>query len=179
VPALIRYPPRQFPHQTSHHTSTYHLATLLTIPLVISLLLFWAVTRGSADLVGAWETLPQSYFVLFTVLLLLPFHRLSRSGRHRFFVALRRVSIGGSAEAQDGKFGDILLSDALTSYSKIFAKLFLHVFLVRCFEHGQARPQLWRRCDCAPHRRHTLHNSVKAVPNRKAAVGADSIWRTL
>jgi EXS family len=125
VPALIRYPPRQFPHQTSHHTSTYHLATLLTIPLVISLLLFWAVTRGSADLVGAWETLPQSYFVLFTVLLLLPFHRLSRSGRHRFFVALRRVSIGGLAEAQDGKFGDILLSDALTSYSKVFAELFI------------------------------------------------------
>jgi hypothetical protein len=36
---------------------------------------------------------------------------------------LKRISIGGLAETQDGKFGDILLADALTSYSKVLADL--------------------------------------------------------
>lgn len=35
------------------------------------------------------------------------------------------MSIGGLAEAQDGKFGDILLADALTSYAKVLADLYV------------------------------------------------------
>ena len=42
-------------------------------------------------------------------------------GRYRFLTVLRRISIGGIAEAQEDKFGDILLADALTSYSKVLA----------------------------------------------------------
>lgn len=38
-------------------------------------------------------------------------------------MTLKRISIGGLAEAQDGKFGDILLADALTSYAKVLADL--------------------------------------------------------
>jgi hypothetical protein len=91
----------------------------------LSLLIFWAITHGSPDLVKAWEVLPQSYLFLFAILLALPFHRLSRSGRHRFLVALRRVSFGGLAEPQDGKFGDIILADVLTSYAKILGDLFV------------------------------------------------------
>ncbi|KAL2000726.1 hypothetical protein VTN02DRAFT_2697 [Thermoascus thermophilus] len=125
VPALIRYPPRQSPSQKPHHTSAYHLATLLTIPLVLSILLFWTVTRGDGELVKYWQVIPQSYYWIFGILLLWPFHRLSRSGRYRFIMALKRVSIGGLAEAQDGKFGDILLADALTSYAKVIADLWV------------------------------------------------------
>jgi EXS family len=33
--------------------------------------------------------------------------------------------VGGLAEAQDGKFGDILLADVLTSYSKVLGDLFV------------------------------------------------------
>lgn len=74
----------------------------------------------------SWEVIPQSYLLLFVIILLLPFHRLSRSGRQRFFVVLRRISLGGLAETQDGKFGDILLADALTSYAKVFAEIFIN-----------------------------------------------------
>ncbi|EEQ91882.2 protein-ER retention protein [Blastomyces dermatitidis ER-3] len=125
VPALIRYPSRSSIHQVPVYRSTYHLATLLSIPLVISILFFWSVTHGSAEHVIAWEIIPQSYLFLFFVLLIFPLHRLSRTGRHRFVVALKRISIGGLAETQDGKFGDIILADVLTSYSKILGDLFV------------------------------------------------------
>ncbi|KAK2750195.1 protein-ER retention protein, partial [Myotisia sp. PD_48] len=126
VPALIRYPSRP-PNggNVPVYRSTYHLATLLSIPLILSLLLFWAVTHREPKLVLAWEVLPQSYLFIFAVLLLLPLHRLSRSGRQRFLVSLKRVSLGGLAEAQDGKFGDIILADVLTSYAKVFGDLFV------------------------------------------------------
>lgn len=125
VPALIRYPARQFPNQTSHHTSTYHLATLLTVPLLICFLVFWAVTHGVPERVEFFDYIPQSYLFLLIILLLLPVNRLARSGRHRFLVTLKRISIGGLAEPQDGKFGDILLADALTSYAKVLGDLFV------------------------------------------------------
>jgi hypothetical protein len=41
-------------------------------------------------------------------------------------VTLRRISIGGLAESQDGKFGDIILADVLTSYAKVFGDLFVN-----------------------------------------------------
>ncbi|EEP82891.1 conserved hypothetical protein [Uncinocarpus reesii 1704] len=125
VPALIRYPSRSSTGSVPVYKSTYHLSTLLSIPLAISLLLFWTTTHRSPELVLAWEALPQSYLFLFVVLLFLPLHRLSRAGRHRLLVTLRRISLGGLAEAQDGKFGDILFADVLTSYAKVFGDLFV------------------------------------------------------
>ncbi|KAK5170813.1 hypothetical protein LTR04_003241 [Oleoguttula sp. CCFEE 6159] len=50
---------------------------------------------------------------------------LSRTGRYRFLSTLKRVSIGGLAEAHDGKFGDILMADVLTSYAKVLGDLFV------------------------------------------------------
>ncbi|PYI10573.1 EXS-domain-containing protein [Aspergillus sclerotiicarbonarius CBS 121057] len=123
VPALIKYPARQSSSQRPHHASTYQLATLLTIPLAISLLIFWPVTHGSAQRVESVEFIPQSYFFIGLFILLLPFYRIARSGRYRFFMTLKRISVGGLAEPQDGKFGDILLADALTSYARVFADL--------------------------------------------------------
>ncbi|KAF9886035.1 protein-ER retention protein [Aspergillus nanangensis] len=123
VPALIRYPPRQSATQRPHYASAYHLATLLTIPFAISLVIFWIASHGSARRVESLDFIPQSYLVIFLVLLILPFNRLSRSGRARFLVTLRRICIGGLAEPQDGKFGDILLADVLTSYAKVLGDL--------------------------------------------------------
>ncbi|KAE8152557.1 EXS family-domain-containing protein [Aspergillus avenaceus] len=123
VPALIRYPARQSSSQRPHHVSTYRLATLLTLPLLISLPIFWLATHGSAQRVESLDFIPQSYLFIFFIILLLPYNRLCRSGRHRFLLTLRRISIGGLADAQDGKFGDILLADALTSYAKVLADL--------------------------------------------------------
>jgi EXS family len=50
---------------------------------------------------------------------------MSRQGRYRFLHTLKRISIGGLAQPADGKFGDILLADVLTSYSKVFGDLFV------------------------------------------------------
>ncbi|KAI9754217.1 MAG: hypothetical protein M4579_004814 [Chaenotheca gracillima] len=125
VPALIRYPSRHSSALLPHHQSTYRLATILTVPLGISLLIFWALTHGRASLVLSHELLPQSYLFFLVIFFLLPIKSLSRSGRFRFLSTLKRVSIGGIAEAQDGKFGDILLADVLTSYAKVLGDLFV------------------------------------------------------
>lgn len=92
---------------------------------MISLLLFWTITHGSSRAVIDWEILPESYLLLLLLSFVLPFTKLSRSGRYRFLTTLKRVSIGGLAEAQDGKFGDIILADVLTSYAKVLGDLFV------------------------------------------------------
>jgi hypothetical protein len=125
VPSLIRYPSRTSSTLPSHHLSTYRLATLLTIPFAASLLLFWTVTRGNARAVLDWELLPNLYLLIFVICFFLPFHILSGSGRWRTLTTFRRICIGGIAEAQDGRFGDILLADALTSYAKVLGDLFI------------------------------------------------------
>lgn len=58
-------------------------------------------------------------------ILLLPLRPFHSSGRSRFLLTFRRISIGGLAQTKDGKFGDIILADVLTSYSKIIADLFI------------------------------------------------------
>ncbi len=125
LPTLIRYPTRSSSVLPPLHLSTYRLATLFTIPLILSLIIFWTVTHGQSSLVRAWEILPQSYLFLLVVFFILPLKRLSRAGRYRFLTVLKRVSIGGIAGAQDGKFGDILLADVLTSYAKVLGDLFV------------------------------------------------------
>lgn len=145
VPALIRYPPRQSHTDPPHYLSTYRLGLVLTIPLFISLLLFWALSHRSPTLVIYYDFLPISYLCLLLALICLPLHRASRSGRYRFLTTLRRISIGGIAQAADGKFGDILLADALTSYAKIIADLF--VALCMFFSHnGSATKRPDRAC---------------------------------
>jgi hypothetical protein len=71
----------------------------------------------------AHELLPQSYLLFLACCFLLPVRRLSRTGRYRFLATLRRVSVGGLARQQDGRFGDVLLADALTSYAKVLGDL--------------------------------------------------------
>lgn len=125
VPALIRYPARHSPQQPPHHTSAYRLSTILTLPLVVSLIIFWIASHGSARLVEFLDFIPQAYIVFFFVLIVLPFTRYSKEGRRHFLLSLRRVIIGGLAEPQHGKFGDILLADALTSYAKVLGDLYV------------------------------------------------------
>jgi hypothetical protein len=122
---LIRYPSRSSPHHPPHHLSCYRLATFLSIPLILSLLLFWTLTNGSPEDVAGWELLPNIYLFILVVGFVAPIPFVSRNGRSRTLVTLKRISIGGLAEAQDGKFGDVLLADALTSYAKVLGDLFV------------------------------------------------------
>ncbi|KAH9860449.1 hypothetical protein J1614_011780 [Plenodomus biglobosus] len=125
VPSLIRYPGRTSPHHPTHHLSCYRIATFLSIPLALSLLLFWTLTHGRPKDIAAWEILPNLYLLVLVVGFIVPLPFVSRAGRSRTLTTLKRISIGGIAEAQDGKFGDILLADALTSYAKVLGDLFI------------------------------------------------------
>lgn len=103
--ALIKYHTRTSSAIPPHYLRTYRLAAVITVPLAVSILLFWVITHGQPSLVLAWDILPQSFLFLLALLFLLPFQRLSRTGRYRFLSTLKRVSIGGIAEADNGKFG--------------------------------------------------------------------------
>ncbi|KAF2454914.1 EXS family-domain-containing protein [Lineolata rhizophorae] len=125
VPALIRYPLRPYPGSTDPpspaHTSIYRHAYHLTTLLLSLLLVFLLFTHRSAPLVLSFSPLASLTLLAILVYLILPLP--SHPGRARFFATLRRISIGGLAQAQDGKFGDILVADALTSYAKVLADL--------------------------------------------------------
>lgn len=69
--------------------------------------------------------MPLAYLAVLIAMFVVPLRNLPSGGRRRFLATLRRVSIGGLAEPQDGKFGDILLADVLTSYAKVFGDLFI------------------------------------------------------
>ncbi|KAJ5683068.1 hypothetical protein N7462_006233 [Penicillium macrosclerotiorum] len=125
VPALIRYPSRSSSAQRSHHAAVYRLATFFTIPLTLWLIVFWIATHRNSELVERLDFIPQSVFIILLLILIWPFNRISRAGRIRFLLTLKRVAIGGLAESQDGKFGDILLADALTSYARILGDLYI------------------------------------------------------
>jgi hypothetical protein len=125
VPALVKYNTRTSSSIQPHHQRTYRLAATITLPLVASIIFFWLITHGQPSLVIYWEILPQSLLFLLAVFFLIPIQRLSRAGRYRFLSTLKRVSIGGIADADNGKFGDILLADVLTSYAKVLGDLFV------------------------------------------------------
>lgn len=124
MPALIRYPARPSPHHAAHHTSAYRLATALSALFALAMVLFWLLTWCVPSRVVAYDWLSIVYLVALVVLFLLPWRALPSGGRRRFFATLRRVSVGGIAEVADGKFGDILLADVLTSYAKVCGDLF-------------------------------------------------------
>ncbi|KAJ5491440.1 hypothetical protein N7539_003007 [Penicillium diatomitis] len=123
VAALIRYPSSA--PQRPHYASAYRLASLLTLPLAIWTVLFWIVTHCQYELVARFDYIPLSVFTPLLLILIWPFNRASRAGRVRLLLTLKRVIIGGLADAQDGKFGDVLLADALTSYARVLADLYI------------------------------------------------------
>lgn len=147
MPSLLHYPSRASPRtDPPHHLSTYRLATLLTIPLTLSLLLFWVLSHRNPTLVIYYDFLPIAYLVLLLCLFLLPLRRFSSAGRTRFLTTLRRISIGGLAPSNAGKFGDILLADVLTSYAKIIADLFVSLCMFFSGPNGSATARPDRGC---------------------------------
>jgi hypothetical protein len=119
---LIGYPSSTNPR---HHTAAYRLAAIFTIPLAIWQIAFWIATHREFKLVEHFDFIPQSLFVILLIILIWPFNRAARSGRVRFLLTLKRVAFGGLAENAEAKFGDILLADALTSYARVLADLYV------------------------------------------------------
>ncbi|RWA08260.1 hypothetical protein EKO27_g6858 [Xylaria grammica] len=114
VPSLIRYPGRPSTHHPPHHRSVYRLATVLSSIFGFSLLVFWLFTRRNPDLVLAWDWLPLTYLFVLLAFFAIPLPRTTGL-----------PPLGGIAEAKDGKFGDILLADVLTSYAKVLGDLYV------------------------------------------------------
>ncbi|ATY61039.1 ER retention (ERC1) [Cordyceps militaris] len=127
VPSLIRYPGRTSPAAISHHLSTYRFATVLSTVLGASIVVFWLLTWRVPQRVVDYDWLPMTYLVALVALFVVPLRNLPGHGRRRFLAVLRRVSLGGIAEAKDGKFADILLADVLTSYAKVCGDVFVTV----------------------------------------------------
>jgi hypothetical protein len=141
---LISYSDRSSSSHIPHYRSTYRLATFISVPFVALLILFWLITRGDPKSVQAWEILPNFYILVLIACFFLPFHLVSGSGRYRFLITLKRISIGGIAEAQDGKFGDILLADALTSYAKVLGDFYISLCMFVSRRSSTGRPD--RNC---------------------------------
>ncbi|PKS06604.1 hypothetical protein jhhlp_007353 [Lomentospora prolificans] len=125
VPALIRYPPRNSTNHASHHASAYRLAGLVSTLFCLSLVTFWIFTGGSPERVVAYDWMPVSFLASLCIIFLVPLRNFIHGGRSRFIATLKRISLGGLAESKDGKFGDIILADALTSYSRVLADLYV------------------------------------------------------
>lgn len=138
MPSLIRYPSRASALHPPHHHSTYRLASVLSGTLALSILTFWLFSHRDPTLVVYYDWLPMTYLLVLALLFALPLRRfsLSHSGRSRLLATLKRVSVGGLAQAADGKFGDVLLADVLTSYAKVLGDLFVCVCMM--FFHGAA-----------------------------------------
>lgn len=144
MPALIRYPGRSSPHHPPHHLSVYRLASVLSCIFGFSLFVFWVFTFRDPGLVLAWDWLPLTYLVVLIGFLVVPLPRttgLPHAGRARLRSTLRRIAIGGIAETKDGKFGDILLADVLTSYAKVLGDLYVALCMfLRTGGSATARP---------------------------------------
>ncbi|KAF2863589.1 EXS-domain-containing protein [Piedraia hortae CBS 480.64] len=118
---------------SAEHVAVFRFATVLTAPLTASLLLFWLFTHGgNAQLVEAYEALANLTLIALLVLIffvpqrwLWPARLWPDSGRSRLLSTFKRISIGGIAKTEDGKFGDILLADALTSYARPLSELYI------------------------------------------------------
>lgn len=162
MPSLIRYPGRASTTHRTHHDSTYRLASFLSLTSALSIVTFWLLTRRDPQRVIDYDWLPMTNLLVLAVLFAVPLRRLSVShtGRSRLLRTLRRVAVGGIAEAKDGKFGDILLADVLTSYAKVLADLFvcLCMFIFTWDGSATARPD--RGCGGA-----VLVPLIMAVPS--------------
>ncbi|KAK6614590.1 EXS family protein [Botrytis cinerea] len=136
INTLTQVPRRMFLHSSNTHNELLHELILRIICLRIDLLRIsqspcplhsplLALSHRDPALVIYYDFLPITYICLLFLAFLVPLRRASYSGRLHFLSALKRVSVGGLALPNEGKFGDILLADVLTSYAKIIADLFV------------------------------------------------------
>jgi hypothetical protein len=67
--------------------------------------------------------LPLSCFASIVFLTICPFDIIYRDARFRFLRVFKRIAVGGLDK--EGKFGDIMLADILTSYAKVLGDLWV------------------------------------------------------
>lgn len=136
---LIHYPTRPTGDEPPLHVSTYRLATVLSGLWTAAMVFFWWATRGQAELVIAYDWIPNLLFLGILGVLFMPrrfdwMRAISGSGNavgvQRLFTGLLRCAPGGIARPKGEKFGDVLLADALTSYSKPISEVFVTICML-------------------------------------------------
>jgi EXS family len=126
--SLADYHPLDNPHpphlnRRDIYKPVYSIAIILATVTLISLATFWVFTSGDASAVVSYELLPLSCFASVFILALCPLNILYHDERFRFLRVLRRIMVGGLDV--EGKFGDIVLADILTSYAKVLEDLWV------------------------------------------------------
>jgi hypothetical protein len=93
-----------------------------TIPLVLWFIVFSLATRRSPELVERLDWIPQSGRNRIR-----PEREARLKGQIRITRRIMNTDCGiqSSPESKDGKFGDILLADALTSYARVIGDLYI------------------------------------------------------
>ncbi|ANB15708.1 Erd1p [Sugiyamaella lignohabitans] len=117
----------------SLHKAVYQFALGLSLIYTVSIIFYWQllrkadggiVTAGVGDdseehpILSGLDILPWTTFAVIIGIFLYPGHKFHHSGRKRVISVLKRVCTGSINP--EHRLPDILLSDALTSYSKIF-----------------------------------------------------------
>ncbi|KAK9353053.1 EXS family-domain-containing protein [Lipomyces doorenjongii] len=111
------------------YRSVYEVAAILTIVYTISATLFWMASNGSAYFAFlGLDILALSCFVAVPAIFFYPGIAFHRSGRYRFLRTMRRIMFGGLD--RDTRFADILVADALTSYTKVIGDMWIMACMV-------------------------------------------------
>ncbi|KAK9374054.1 EXS family-domain-containing protein [Lipomyces chichibuensis] len=125
------------------YRSVYEVAGILTMVYAISATLFWMASNGSTYLAFlGLDILALSCFVAVPAIFFYPGIAFHRSGRYRFLRTLRRIMFGGLD--RDTRFADILVADALTSYTKVIGDMWVMTCMV--FSHKSVASMPDRTC---------------------------------
>lgn len=106
----------------SSHKSVYRLARILSMFYNFSLLLFWLIVipgyqenLNQIEVVNYRDVIPWLSLIVFFFLMFYG----KGSGKKRFLSTFKRIIVGG-IDLGNNRLCDILLSDCLTSYAKVF-----------------------------------------------------------
>ncbi|KAK9237137.1 EXS family-domain-containing protein [Lipomyces kononenkoae] len=111
------------------YRSVYEVAAILTFVYAVSAALFSMASNGSTYLtffgLDIWAL---SCLVAVPAVFFYPGYAFHQSGRFRFLRTLRRILLGGLD--RDTRFADILVADALTSYTKVLGDMWVMTCMV-------------------------------------------------
>lgn len=139
----------------SFHQGIFHMATVLTIGVVSSWLLFGLILLKQYDNVAfslpattskvrAIDILPASTLFMVLISFFLPSRNFHSAGRRRFLEILRRILLGRLD--LESRFPDVLVADALTSYTRVMLDLAVTVCM---FVHGKSFVGAPDRASCS------------------------------
>jgi len=117
----------------SLHRDIFHFASILSLFVFGSWVLFalillrqysnndFDIMQGGNTRVRTIDLVPVSTLFLFLASFFIPGRGFHSAGRRQFLAIMRRISVGGLDA--EGRFADVLVSDVLTSYTRVLLDL--------------------------------------------------------